>query len=81
MLRKISAAGAAILMHVRHEKLAKRNVVLSERVLYLAVHIGKKKFESLQHMHHTQVIQNRILAIFSDSCRMHYMVRNKMVLA
>ena len=80
MLRKISAAGAAILMHVRHEKLAKRNVVLSERVLYLAVHIGKKKFESLQHMLHMQVLQSSTLPIFSNSHIVHYR-RTRMVVA
>ena len=30
-------------MHVRHKKWAKRNVVLSERVLYVDVQIGKNK--------------------------------------
>ena len=30
--KKINAAGVAILMHARHKKWAKRNVVLSERV-------------------------------------------------
>ena len=37
------AAGVAILMHARHKKWAKRKVVLSERVLYVDVQIGKIK--------------------------------------
>ena len=37
------AAGVAILMHARHKKWAKRNVVLSERVLHVDVQIGKNK--------------------------------------
>ena len=40
---KTIAAGVAILMHARHKKWAKRNVVLSERVLYVDVQIGKNK--------------------------------------
>ena len=58
-----------VLMHVRHKKWAKRNLVLSEKALRLDFQIGKKKFESLQHM--PQVIQGRILVIFSDTYIVH----------
>ena len=46
---KESEAGVATQMHVRHKKWAKRSFVLSEKK------VGKKKFESSQHMSHTQV--------------------------
>ena len=41
--RKANAANVAILMHVRHNKWAKRNVVLSARAFYVDVQIGKEK--------------------------------------
>ena len=43
VLGKKNAARVAILMHARHKKRAKRNVVLSERVLCLDIQVGKKK--------------------------------------
>ena len=48
-------AGVAILMHARHKKWAKRKVVLSEKVLYVDVHIGKEK--------------NRIIAAYAPHAR------------
>lgn len=41
--RQTSAAGVAILLHARHKKRIKQNVVLSERVLYVDVEVARKK--------------------------------------
>ena len=41
--KQTSAAGVAILLHARHKKRVKQNVVLSERVLYVDVEVARKK--------------------------------------
>ena len=74
------AARVAILMHARHKKWARRKVVVSERALHVDVQIRKKKFESLRHMPHMQVIQSETLPIFSNSHIVHYR-RTRMVVA
>ena len=68
-------------MHARHKKWARRKVVVFEKALHVDVQIRKKKFESLQHMPHMQVIQSSTLPIFFEqSHRVHYR-RTRMVVA
>ena len=77
--RKTSAAGVAILMHSRHKKWAKRNVVLSERVLYVDVQIGKNKIRIIAAYAPHAGYSEQDFAIFLNSYIVHYMVRTKMV--
>ena len=78
--KKTSAAGVAILMHVRHKKWAKRNVVLSERVLYVDVQIGKNKIRIIAaYAPHAGYSEQDFAIFFSNCCIVHYMVRTEMV--
>ena len=77
---KTIAAGVAILMHARHKKWAKRNVVLSERVLYVDVQIGKNKIRIIAaYAPHAGYSEQDFVIFFSNSYIVHCMVRTEMV--